>query len=57
MVECILEGKMACTKAEMEMNKFQIEGNTNLKKKNPTEMNFREVILNEKAKIKRIHNT
>lgn len=38
MVECILEGKMACTKAEVEMDKFHIEGNTEFKKKT-TEMN------------------
>lgn len=36
LVEGILEGKMACTMAEVETNKFHIEGNTELKK--PTEV-------------------
>ena len=29
LVEGILEGEMACRKAEVDMNKFHTEGNTN----------------------------
>lgn len=56
LAESILEGKMACTMAEVETNTFHIEGNTELKK--PTEVDkLQGNYSDEKTKIKRIRST